>query len=123
MLYEQRRFKRASVQFEVKWRGDAGASEGQTSDISEGGCFVLTSGQVAPGELIRLEVALPGGDAVTAWGVVVEQWPEIGFSLRFTGLSDADRAHIARIVAHSSNLNGVAFKKWLDGVENVAVKV
>lgn len=122
MIYEQRRSKRAPVQFEVKWRGDAGANEGQTVDISEGGCFVLTSGQVAPGELIRLEVVLPSAGALTAWGVVVEQFPEIGFSLRFTGLNDADKACIAKIVAYSSSHNGVAFKKWLDGVKNAAVK-
>lgn len=98
MLYERRQAKRTPVGFDVRWQGEAGVSQGVLSDISAGGCFVLTSGLAMPKELVRLEIDARAGRILIAWGIVVEHCPEIGFSLRFTGLDDNDRRYVERIV-------------------------
>ncbi len=123
MTYERRKSRRAQVRLEVQWQGDLGTNDGQMSDISEGGCFILTSGEVAPRELIRLEVQLPSGTSITTWGAVIEQFPEIGFSLRFTGLGEADKSHVDKLVALvSGRVKTVIRREETSTVKDVVVK-
>ncbi|MEJ7712245.1 MAG: PilZ domain-containing protein [Pyrinomonadaceae bacterium] len=123
LTYERRKSRRAQVQLEVQWQGDLGTNDGQMSDISEGGCFILTSGEVAPRELIRLELQLPSGTSITTWGTVIEQFPEIGFSLRFTGLDEADKSHVDKLVALVSRWDKTIVRQEEPStVRNVVVK-
>lgn len=106
MLYDRRKTKRTRVQLEANWEGDAGLCCGQVSDISLGGCFILTDGLAKPKELIRVEIELPSKKMVTLWGKVIESIPEIGFSLCFSGLKKEDEISLAALIAltHKSTL-------------------
>lgn len=102
MQYERRRTARVRVQLEARWEGDGGLDDGIVSDIGFGGCFILTSGQVKSRELIRVEISLPAPGWLCLWGEVVEYSPEIGFSLRFTTLGEAEKNSI-RELFHRTN--------------------
>lgn len=122
MLYDRRRTKRVPVRLEVRWRGDSGTHIGEISDLSIGGCFVLTSGRAMPRELIKLEIAMPFGGLLTAWGLVIEHSPEIGFSLRFTELDELNKTHVEQLIATiSAHKETATLQEFITG-ETTAVK-
>lgn len=109
------------MQLEARWEGDAGLCDGQVSDISLGGCFILTDGRVKEKELVRIEVDLPNGDRLNLWGKVVEYSPEIGFSLCFTGLSARDEYGLELLVALTAG-DGNQKKSSKRSAESITVR-
>ena len=70
---------------------------GAVSDLSATGCFVLSGGQVANGELIRLQIDFPR-DVRIVWGRVVYTVAEIGFALRFTFANEDEPRALDRLI-------------------------
>jgi len=89
-MEERRKDERVKANLDAGWEGILGRFEGQVGDISRSGCFVLSSDQVQPGELIRLEIKLPGEGEIYLWAEVMYQITEIGFALRFTSTDEGD---------------------------------
>ena len=88
-----------SVNLPARWEGVLEKHEGNIVSLSTEGCFVLSGGKVEPGELIRLEIDVPGDQPVYVWGEVVDEADEIGFAVRFTSSDDeADLARLARFI-------------------------
>jgi len=100
-LIERRRAKRAQVNLAAKWEGVLSQMSGTVTDISTGGCFVLTEDRVQLDELIRLEIQLLGGKLISIWGEIVYRAPDIGFGLRFTGCSEQEQIVIERLVDYA----------------------
>src|SRR5215210_5697314 len=88
---ERRSTNRHTVAVEVEWEGSGGRQPGTISDVSLDGCFVLSSGEVADGETIRLFVPLDGGMKVQFDARVANHVFEIGFGVRFEPLVAAQR--------------------------------
>lgn len=89
---ERRQAERVYVQLDARWEGVMAQCEGHIVDLSSTGCFVLTSDRVKTKELIRVEVQLPTEGWLYLWGEVVYRIEEMGFALRFTGVSDMEQA-------------------------------
>lgn len=99
MENERRRAERAQISLEVMWDGDKGRNKGEVIDISTGGCFVLSGGIYKERELIKLEIHLPiQKQVVYVWGMVANTFPEMGFGISFTSISDADMALINEVI-------------------------
>lgn len=82
---ERRATPRYKVNFHARWRGgEWEAREGAVIDLGAGGCFVLTDELVAEGELVRVELTLPGGGELALWGHVVFGVNETGFAIQFS---------------------------------------
>jgi len=82
---ERRDSPRYKVDFFARWKGgEWKAREGTITNLGAGGCFVLTKDLVAEGELIRMELELPGGDVLPLWGHVVYGLEKTGFAVRFS---------------------------------------
>lgn len=81
---ERRQHERVNIYLRVRWEGLFGCYEGTLSDISVGGCFILTEKQIAVREVIRVEVELHDGEWVKVWGEVRNQFPGVGFGVRYT---------------------------------------
>jgi hypothetical protein len=81
---EQRANERLRVYLNVMWEGVLGRDKGTISDISQGGCFILSGAKVIPQELIRVEIQLPTDEWITTWGEVANYTEEIGFGIRYT---------------------------------------
>lgn len=98
MPAERRRHERLSVYLKVKWEGLLGRYEGMLSDISAGGCFILSDEPVALKELLRLDIQLHTGEWVKVWGEVSNSFPPVGFGVMYTEVDDddggEDRLHI-----------------------------
>jgi len=90
---ERRRAPRVRVKLPVRWEGALHQESATITDLSTGGCFVLSGGAVEVKELIWLEIQLPSG-AVQYWGEVVDAAYEIGFAVRFNSSSDDDEARL-----------------------------
>ena len=78
--------------------GATGKYEARTGDLSMGGCFIDTIGQVTVGEAIDFKLRLPAGEWIELRGEVTYQYPNMGFGVRFTDISDADRKRLEWLV-------------------------
>ena len=108
---ERRKFPRyRRVNFRARWSGKLAEQEATISEISLGGCFILSDTAVVEGELLRLEMTLPRGGSLTLWGHVIYRAEEIGFGFRFAPfLQQDDRQKLALLVkaeAHREKLRG-----------------
>ena len=96
-MEERRKTIRVPVNFAVKWQGSWARRGGGLTDLSIGGCFILTEDLVKEGEEVRLEIRLPKGRLCLS-GEVVYKIEELGFALRFTDASDADRKQLEWLI-------------------------
>jgi uncharacterized protein (TIGR02266 family) len=95
---KQREHTRVPLLVEVLWEGAAGKYEARTSDISVGGCFIDTIGQMAIGETISFKLCLPGSEGIEVQGEVIYELPRAGFGVRFANLSDDQRQHLEAFI-------------------------
>jgi hypothetical protein len=91
-MAERRQAERVYVRLNARWEGVLAQCEGHIVDLSTTGCFVLTSDRVKPKELIRVEIQLPTEGWLYLWGEVVYRIEDMGFALRFTGVSAMEQA-------------------------------
>lgn len=96
---DRRALRRQNVSIEVEWEGPGGRRTGSLSDLSEAGCFVLSSGEVEHGDEIKLYLPLGEGMKVEVLGEVRNQVFEIGFALSFKPLTEAQKSVIVGLMA------------------------
>jgi hypothetical protein len=106
MTDERRNQERVPASIEVRWVGNAGKNESRTSDLSLGGCFVDTVGQVELGNIVTVTLQLPAGESIEIEGEVVYTYPSMGFGLRFTTVSDSDRTKLEGIIKAAAYREG-----------------
>lgn len=79
---------RYKVSFRVSlMREDSPEVEGEVTDLSAGGCFVETDGQVREDDLVKLRFDVPGQGDFTLWGNVIYWIKDTGFGVRFSAFS------------------------------------
>jgi RNase P/RNase MRP subunit p29 len=106
MNEERRAAERVRTNLAARWEGAFTDRVGTVVDISMSGCFLLSEDAVRPAELIRLEFELPTGRRIRVWGRVVNQFPEIGFALRFESLDAAERKMVEALIEFSRDAGG-----------------
>jgi hypothetical protein len=95
---ERRSVNRYSVETDVEWQTTGDRQSGTLSDVSLNGCFVLSDGDVADGEPVRIFIPLADGMKVEFTGQITNHVFEIGFGARFDQISAAQRDLLARLV-------------------------
>lgn len=106
IMSELRRFKRKAVKVEFRGRGEADLAElvFDSSDVSEGGAFLVSDALLEQDDTVALEFTLPGGahlscDARVAW---VRRFPgrgqDAGMGIEFLGLPEPDRRALETFV-------------------------
>lgn len=100
MPEERRNYERVALPMEVRWVGQSGRHTARTSDISVGGCYIETLGQVNTGEVISFEIQLPTGTWMPLTGEVVYQHPNMGFGVNFKDLSELERNLLADVIEY-----------------------
>jgi hypothetical protein len=96
-MQERRAAQRLRININARWEALKTQGRGAVCDLSTLGCFVLTSAEVKPGELIRLEVSVPE-EPVSLWGQVVYTVAEMGFALRFVFRNDDDKGGLNGLI-------------------------
>jgi PilZ domain len=95
---ERRSKQRAQVSIDACWEGQRAQCGGLVVDLSETGCFILTSDRVVSGEVVRLTLDPASDRRVHLWGEVVYQVAEMGFGLRFVHKHEAEQLWHARLI-------------------------
>jgi hypothetical protein len=102
MPEERRNYERVMLPLEARWEGQSGRYSARISDISLGGCFIESLGQVTVDENISFEVQLPTGNWMPLTGTVVYQYSNIGFGVRYRELSELERNLLADVIEYAS---------------------
>jgi hypothetical protein len=85
---ERRADRRHKVSFRVHLAREASKEvEGAVTDLSAGGCFILSGEEVSEGDLVKLRLDLPGHGDLTIWGDVIFRVKDRGFGVRFGAFS------------------------------------
>jgi len=95
---ERRETIRYPISVDIEWEVNSVRLPGTLSDVSFDGCFVLSSGEVTDGDLIRIFVPLADGMKVQFGGKIANHVFEIGFGVRFEPLSAAQRKVLVDLV-------------------------
>jgi hypothetical protein len=101
MENERRSQERVKLVLEARWEGLAGRHEARLSDLSAGGCFIESIGQVQLHELVRFEIQLPWGRWLPLQGTVVYCQPNFGFAIRLTELSEMQQRQFNALFAYA----------------------
>jgi hypothetical protein len=98
-MNDRRSQERLEVCLDAVW-GGGGNRPARIVDLSEGGCFVDTTGEAHTGELLSFHVQLPDGNWLELTGEVAHHMRPIGFGLRFVELSDEQREQLRRFLEY-----------------------
>lgn len=86
---DDRRAKpRLSVHLDAVWQGGEERHSARVTDLSEGGCYLDTVGEVMSGEIVAFRVLLPDGDWLYLEGEVRHHHHGLGFGVRFVDLNE-----------------------------------
>lgn len=85
---ERRSKPRLSVSLDAVWHGEEGRQSARVTDLSEGGCYLDTVGEVMKGEIVAFRILLPDEDWLYLEGEVRHHRPGLGFGVQFVDLND-----------------------------------
>ncbi len=90
---------RIPLSLEVILDSSSGKREARISDISLGGCYVDTITPAGEGESVSLQIRVPATEEMIPFtGTVVYSMEQLGFGVRFTDMTDKQRAFLEEIV-------------------------
>jgi len=95
---ERRSTNRYPLDVTVEWEAASGRQPGTLSDVSFDGCFVLSNGDVADGDNVKIFLPLGDGMKVQFDGRVANHVFEIGFGVKFVALSQAQKEILTKLV-------------------------
>jgi len=85
---ERRAKPRLSVHLDAVWQGGEERHSARVTDLSEGGCYLDTVGEVMSGEIVAFRVLLPDDDWLYLEGEVRHHRHRLGFGVKFVDLND-----------------------------------
>ena len=84
---ERRSKPRLSVRLDAMWDSSTEAHSARITDLSEGGCYLDSVGEVRRGEIVGFRVLLPDGDWLYLEGEV-KHHSQQGFGVQFVELNE-----------------------------------
>ncbi len=87
-MNDRREKPRLSVNLDAVWNREEARNSARVTDLSEGGCYLDTVGEVMAGEIVAFRVLLDDGDWLYLEGEVRHHRPALGFGVRFVDLND-----------------------------------
>ena len=95
---ERRRFQRLGKPFDGNWRGASGGAVCRITDLSLGGCFVHALAMPTPGEETHVTINFGLEMSMIFVGTVMYVEPNIGFAVKFRGLTEEHAEAISRLI-------------------------
>lgn len=95
---DRREKPRLSVSLDAVWDREQARHSARVTDLSEGGCYLDTVGDVLSGETVAFRVMLPDGDWLYLEGEVRHHHHGFGFGVRFTDLNDEQREKLVLLL-------------------------
>jgi hypothetical protein len=98
---QRRGTTRFLVNIDVEWETSGYRQPGTVSDVNHDGCFILSSGEVEDNDSVRIFIPLADGMKVQFDGTVANHVIDIGFGVKFSQLSAAQRELLVKIISES----------------------
>ena len=95
---DRRATPRLNVSLDARLEGATGKYPAQITNLSEGGCYLDTVGQVMPGEIVAFRVQLPDDDFLYLEGEVRHYNVGVGFGVRFVELNDEQMESLKALI-------------------------
>jgi hypothetical protein len=115
---ERRSKPRLSVSLDAIWdRESGGRHSARVTDLSEGGCYLDTVGEVMTGEMVAFRVLLPDDDWLYLEGEVKHHRHGFGFGVQFADLNDEQTQNLALLLRLARESGLKAFPISADLVE------
>ena len=96
---DDRRSKpRLSVHLDAVWHGGEERHSARITDLSEGGCYLDTVGEVMVGEIVAFRVLLPDDDWLYLEGEVRHHHHGMGFGVQFVELNEEQLEKLLRLL-------------------------
>ena len=87
-MSDRRTEKRWDVCLDAVWEGKSGNHLARVTDLSEGGCYLDTVGEVMSGEIVAFRILLPDDDWLYLEGEVRHHRHGMGFGVQFVDLNE-----------------------------------
>ena len=97
-MVERRERPRLSVSLDAEWDGTTGHHPAKITNLSEGGCYLDTVGEVRRGEIVGFRVMLPDDDWLYLEGEVRHYSAGLGFGVRFVDLELEQKEKIMLLI-------------------------
>jgi Tfp pilus assembly protein PilZ len=97
---ERRSGQRWDVMLDAVWDGKSGNYTARITDLSDGGCYMDSLGNVNMGETVNLKLQLPNGEWLELTGEVAHHTPPMGFGVRFPDLSPDQLATLRAFIEY-----------------------
>ena len=116
---DDRRSKpRLSVSLDAVWDGDSGGKHSaRVTDLSEGGCYLDTVGEVMTGEIVAFRVLLPDDEWLYLEGEVKHHRHAFGFGVQFVDLNDEQTEKLTQLLQLAEQSGPKTFAISADLVE------
>ena len=95
---ERRSKPRLSVHLDAVWDGGEERHSARVTDLSEGGCYLDTVGEVMVGEIVAVRVLLPDDDWLYLDGEVRHHRHGVGFGVQFVELNEEQTENLQRLL-------------------------
>jgi len=116
---DERRLKpRLSVSLDAVWHGDTGRQSARVTDLSEGGCYLDTVGEVMKGEIVAFRILLPDEDWLYLEGEVRHHRQGLGFGVQFVDLNEEQMEKLSLLLRLARESGLEAFTISADLVED-----
>ena len=101
---DDRRSKpRLSVSLDAMWDSSTEAQSARVTNLSEGGCFLDSVGEVRAGEIVGFRILLPDDDWLYLEGEVRHLKAGTGFGVQFTELNDEQTEKLRWLLTLAQN--------------------
>ena len=108
---ERRSGQRWDVVLDAIWDGTSGNYTARITDLSDGGCYMDSMGDVSLGEPVNLKLQLPGGEWLELSGEVAHHTPPVGFGVRFLNLSEDQLKTLRAFIEYLKDPNASDLRK------------
>lgn len=100
---DRRSSPRLNVSLNTRFEGATGHHPAQITNLSEGGCYLDTVGEVMPGEIVGFRVQLPDDDFLYLEGEVRHYTVGVGFGVRFVELNDEQTDSLRALIKRAAD--------------------
>jgi hypothetical protein len=99
-MTSDRRQTRILANISTQWQSGTLRKDAVIRDISKSGCFIVSSGQVARGATVKVDVGLPEFLHMTLQGTVTRLQEGLGFAVRFKDLTATQRILLVKLLQY-----------------------
>jgi hypothetical protein len=101
-MADRRSKPRLSINLGAEWDSAAGKLSARISNLSEGGCYLDTVGDVRRGEIVGFRVLLPDDDWLYLEGEVRHYTSGEGFGVQFVDLNEEQESKLKDLIRRTS---------------------